>query len=220
MIEALPAYAFSDDEKKISEARNAYDALSEEQKKLIPTDLVEKLKSVEKDLADAIAYENRPPAAVVGKTYIIKKMKYKVTLCDPYDREVVLVGTTIKKSKLKKLTIPDSVEINGENFWVAGIGNNAFKGYKKLKKVTIPRFAETIGKKAFYGDKNLKTITIRSAFLKKIGKGAIKGIYKKATIKVPKDEYEDMYKPYKKLFKKSTGFTKKMKLKRYNYNAW
>ena len=45
---------------------------------------------------------------------------------------------------------------------------------------------------------------------KKVGKNAIKAIYKKATIKVPKKQY----KKYKKLFSKKTGFKKSMKIKK------
>ena len=74
---------------------------------------------------------------------------------------------------------------------------------------------ESIGKNAFYKDKKLKTIVIRSCYLEKVGKNAIKGIHKKAVIKVPTYDYSNTYKTYKKLFKKKTGFTKKMKLKKY-----
>ena len=37
------------------------------------------------------------------------------------------------------------------------------------------------------------------------------GIYKKTVVKVPKSRYSK----YKKLFSKKTGFTKKMKIKKY-----
>ena len=70
---------------------------------------------------------------------------------------------------------------------MTAIGDNAFKGYKKLK-----------------------TITIESKNIKSVGKDAVKNIHKKATIKVPKDKV----KAYKKLFDKKTGFTSKMKIKK------
>lgn len=101
--------------------------------------------------------------------------------------------------------------------WVKGIGNNAFKGYKKLKSVTIGELVSSIGKNAFYKDKKLKKITIQSFVLSKVGKNAIKGINKKAVIKVPWDDMDNKYKAYKKLFKKKTGFRKKMKIKKYHH---
>ena len=56
----------------------------------------------------------------------------------------------------------------------------------------------------------MKKVTIKAAKLKSIGKNAFKGIYKKATFKVPKKQL----KKYKKLIqKKKTGFKKTMKVK-------
>lgn len=56
----------------------------------------------------------------------------------------------------------------------------------------------------------LSKITIKSSVLKSVGKNAIKGINKKATIKVPKKKLSK----YKKLFNKKTGYKKTMKIKK------
>ncbi|MBE5871087.1 MAG: hypothetical protein E7294_07505 [Lachnospiraceae bacterium] len=121
----------------------------------------------------------------------------------------------------KKVTIPAGITVGGITYKVTAIADNAFKGNKKLtsvtipssvvsigknafsgctalKKITIPAGVTTIGANAFKGDKNLKKITIKSTVLKKVGKGAFKGIHKKATIKVPKKQK----KIYQKLLKK------------------
>jgi len=90
------------------------------------------------------------------------------------------------------------------------IANKAFKNNKKLKSVTIGKNVKKIGKEAFYNCKKLKRITIKTTKLKSVGKNAIKGIYKKATIKVPKKQL----KKYKKLFKSKTGYKKTMKIKK------
>ena len=90
------------------------------------------------------------------------------------------------------------------------IGNSAFQKYTKLSKVTIGAEVMKIGKKAFYGDKKLKKISIKSAKLVSVGKNAIKGINKKAVIKVPKNQR----KIYKKLFSSKAGFKKTMKVKK------
>lgn len=88
------------------------------------------------------------------------------------------------------------------------IADNAFKGCKKLTKVTIPEGVTTIGKNAFNGCKVLKTITIKSTALKKVGAKAFKGISAKAKIKVPKEQK----KTYEKLLKKK-GVPKTAKIK-------
>jgi hypothetical protein len=49
----------------------------------------------------------------------------------------------------------------------------------------------------FAGDSKLKSITIQSEKLKKVGSGTLKGINKKAKIKVPSAKLKD----YKKLLK-------------------
>lgn len=90
--------------------------------------------------------------------------------------------------KVKSASIPDTVSIGGCTFQVTSIGAGAFKGMKKLKKVTIGKNITTIGANAFAGDKKLKKIA-KNAFAKT----------KKVTIKVPKKQK----KAYKKLFKKA-----------------
>ena len=170
-----------------------------------------------------------------GTTYTVSNMNYKVTNADMNGKGTVTLvsGTKAVKSKLTKLTIPSSVKINGASFKVTAVYKNAFKNYKKLKNVTIGANVTTIGasafagdtaltkvvvgknvvnigKSAFSGDKKLKTLTIKSAKLKTVGKNAIKNIYKKAVIKVPKKQL----KKYKKLFKAKTGFKKTMKIKK------
>lgn len=89
--------------------------------------------------------------------------------------------------KAKSVTILNKVKIGKKTYTVTSIAKNAFKGCKKLKRVTI-----------------------KAAKLKSIGKNAFKGIYKKAAFKVPKKQL----KKYKKLIqKKKTGFKKTMKVK-------
>ena len=87
----------------------------------------------------------------------------------------------------RQLKITDTVKIGGKTFKVTAIGDNAFKGYKKLK-----------------------TITIESKNIKSVGQAAVKNIHKKATITVPKNKVKE----YKKLFNKNTGFTSKMTIKK------
>ena len=125
-----------------------------------------------------------------GKTYTAGNYKYKMTNASTNGKGTVTLAATTKSKSDSKFTsckITDTVKIGGKTFKVTAIGDNAFKGYKKLK-----------------------TITIESKNLKSVGKDAIKNIHKKATIKVPKDKVKE----YKKLFDKKTGFTSKMKIKK------
>ncbi|MBO5088681.1 MAG: leucine-rich repeat protein [Lachnospiraceae bacterium] len=120
----------------------------------------------------------------------------------------VTYEATTKKSK--KVSVPKTVKIDGKTYTVTEIADDAFKGNNKMTSVTIPEGVTKIGKNAFSGCKNLKTITIKSTKLKSVGSNAIKGINKKATIKVPSKQLSK----YKKLFKSRTGFKKTMKIKK------
>ena len=122
------------------------------------------------------------------------KARYTVTVAG-----AALTYKAPTNKKVKKVTIPSTVTIDGVTYKVTNIAPNAFKGCKKLKKITIGAGVTTIGKKAFAGCKNVKNIIVKSKSLKKIGKNAFKGINKTAKIKVPKNKL----KAYKKLFKKA-----------------
>lgn len=104
--------------------------------------------------------------------------------------------------KLTKVTI-------GAN--VTSIGVSAFEKCTSLKSVVIPKKVKKIGKRAFYGCKKLKKITIKTSKLSKksIGAKAFKGIYSKATVKVPAKKL----KTYKKYLWKA-GVSKKAKIKK------
>lgn len=113
----------------------------------------------------------------------------------------------VLSTKVKSASVPASVKLNGVTYKVTAISDGAFKDCKKLTKVTIGGNIKTIGKKAFYNCKNLKTITIKSKSLKKVGSKAFKGINRKAKIKVPKKQLSS----YKKLLK-GRGQTKTVKV--------
>ncbi len=137
----------------------------------------------------------------------VGSMKYKVTKSAAKNGTVSVSGT--KSKKIARATVPATVKINGYSFKVTAVGAKAFSGCKKLKSVTIGKNVATVGSKAFYRAKALKKITFKGKGLKKIGKSALKGIGKKAVIKVPKARK----KAYKKLMGKKAGFSKTMKLK-------
>ncbi len=87
-------------------------------------------------------------------------------------------------STAKSLSIPGKVWINGYSYRVTSIGKNAFKGNKRITKLTIPSSVVSIGANALNGCSNLKTITINANKNLKIGSGAFKNLKKGSVIKV------------------------------------
>ena len=132
----------------------------------------------------------------IGATSKYKNATYKVTKSAAKGGTVTLVKRNNKKTAF---TVPATVKsANGKyTFKVTAIANKAFKGDKKLKKVVIGKNVQTIGKSAFEKATNLKSITIKSTSLKKVGKKAFKGIHAKAKIKVPAKKLRS----YKRLLK-------------------
>ena len=212
----------TDSDDAIAAAKQAYEDLSPEAKELAKADN-EKLVAAEKAVADKKAEEvakptetptpTQPttpkattPAVKKGTAFKVGKNYYKVT------KVTKRTGTaTFTKASSKKLTavsIPATVKYKGYTFKVTVIQKNALKGYKKLKTVTVGKNVTTIGASAFAGDAKLKKITVKSAVLKKVAAKALKGVNKKAVIKVPKKQL----KKYTKLFK-GKGQKKTVKVK-------
>ncbi|MCI5496664.1 MAG: cellulase family glycosylhydrolase, partial [Roseburia sp.] len=102
------------------------------------------------------------------------------------------------------ITIPDYITIKGKKYPVISIQSNAFAKCKKLTKVVIGKNVRRIKPKAFYNCKKLKTIVIKTKKLtmKRVGKKAFAGIYKKAKITLPKGGFSKKQKAaYKKILR-------------------
>ncbi len=129
---------------------------------------------------------------------------YKVT--GTKNKKPTVMYISAKNIKKSSITIPSSIEVNGINYQVTAIADNAFRKNKKLKKITIGKEITSIGKRAFEGCKNLKTIIIKTENLKTktVGKKAFAKTSSKAVIEVPKTKE----KAYKKLLRKR-GISKK-----------
>jgi hypothetical protein len=156
---------------------------------------------------------------------------YSYRILDPDAKTVEVTG--LKKTDLTKITVFSTVTLDGVTYKVTGVAAKAFKGNKKITAVTIKKGVTSIGKNAFAGCTKLKKVTVKSTTLKTIGakafygckslktnslnktkvinivgKKAIKGINKKATIKVAKAKRA----AYKKLLaKKGQASTVKIK---------
>lgn len=107
---------------------------------------------------------------IIGSVYEVGTNKYEILS----DTTASCKGSVLKKNKVKKVTIPASVEIDGRVYQVT-----------------------KIDQKAFYNCKNLKKVIIQSKSLKSVGANAFKKIHKNAVINVPKGKKTK----YKKLLK-------------------
>ena len=130
-------------------------------------------------------------------------MKYRVT--DAQKKLAEAYGVDSRRARTLKVAA--AVTISGEKVSVTSIAANAFKGMKKLEKVTVGTNVSKIGKNAFSGDSKLKNIQIKSKKQTSVGKKALKNISAKAVIKVPKKKQS----AYKKILK-ARGVTKKEKV--------
>ncbi|MBD5545071.1 MAG: leucine-rich repeat protein [Lachnospiraceae bacterium] len=134
--------------------------------------------------------------------------KYKITKVGKGYGTVIYLKCTNKK--IKNVTIPSTITIDKQKFKVTEIGEKAFYGCKKLKKVTIGKYIVRIRKSAFAKCPKLKTIKIQCLSLKSVGKNAFKGISKNATLSVPKSKQ----KKYTAIMrKKAVGLNKNAKIK-------
>lgn len=86
------------------------------------------------------------------------KIKYQLDLRDKKSASVLVLAP--KNKKITKFTVPATVKIDGLNYKVSGIADNAFQGCTKLKTVIIGKNVTYVGKKAFYGCTRLKTVSM------------------------------------------------------------
>ena len=153
--------------------------------------------------------ETEAPAAVkVGDTVIVKKVLYKVT--DAEKKTVAAVKGTDKK--VTSVNIPAAVKVNGVTCKVTQISAKAFRGFAKLKKVTIGANVTTIGKQSFQNCKKLAKVAIKGTSLKSVKKGAFKKTGSKMKVVLPKKLKGKQRTKLVKALKKS-GISKKAVIK-------
>lgn len=130
-----------------------------------------------------------------GSVYTVGNYKYKIISNKTNGKGTVAFHGLAKN--VSNVVIGSTVTIKGAKFKITEISAKALRKKTKVTAVTIGKNVTTIGKEAFFGAKKLKTITVKSTKLKSVGKNALKSIYKKAKIKVPKSRLSK----YKKMFK-------------------
>ncbi len=225
----------------IDGVRAAYDALTaggQAQVQMMHTDAYNKLINAESEYAKVSQGTTTTPTTkpttstttsdVVkkGATVNVNGATYKVTGSKT---------VTYKKAPTNKKTVkvPATIKIKGKTYKVTAIANNAFKGNKKVKtvtvgknvktigssafqnckaltKVTLPAKTTTIKKNAFANSKKLKTVVVKSKKMTKstVKANAFKKTSKKATFNVPNNKVN----AYTKLFRQK-GLPKACKIK-------
>lgn len=178
-----------------------------------------------------------------GQSITVTKGNCKY-IYDSYNKKKQTVA--LKKVTNKNITsavIPDTIKYDGVKLKVTVIKENAFKNFKKLKKVKFGKNVKSIGKNAFAGcsklsnvkyDNALETVqkaafkncvSLKSASLgkniKTLGKSAFAGCSKLSNVKAGnklKKVYNYAFKDCKKLKKVSIS-SKNFKLYKYAFNG-
>lgn len=168
-----------------------------------------------KGTVEYIKTNKKVSKVVIPETINLDGITYKVTsIADNAFKgdkkiSILVIGKNVTKigkrafykcTNLKKLML-------GSN--LVSLSESAFEKCTALTSVVIPAKVTVVGNRSFCGCKKLRMITIKSKKIKKIGNNSIKGIYKKAVIKVPKSKY----KLYKRLFTGKKGFGNVMTIK-------
>ncbi|MCR4690148.1 MAG: chitobiase/beta-hexosaminidase C-terminal domain-containing protein [Lachnospiraceae bacterium] len=120
--------------------------------------------------------------------------------------EPAVAFTAAAASDEKQFTVPEAITVDDITYQVTAIGNGAFKN-SKFKTIVIPASVKTLGNNLFKGCKKLRKIIVKTKKLtnKSVKSRAFKGVGKKVKVKVPKSKK----KAYKKLFRKK-GLGKKV----------
>lgn len=223
----------------IESTRAAYDALTaggQAQVQMMHTDAYNKLINAESEYAKVSQGSTTTPKPATSTTTsdVVKKgttvnvngATYKVT------GSKTVTYKKAPKNK-KNVKVPATIKIKNKSYKVTAIANNAFKGNKKVKtvtvgknvktigssafqnckaltKVTLPAKTTTIKKNAFANSKKLKTVIVKSKKMTKstVKASAFKKVSKKATFNVPNNKV----KAYTKLFRQK-GLPKACKIK-------
>ena len=144
--------------------------------------------------ADITLFAKWEAVLSTGASQSAEGISYTVT--DAAAKTVTIVKGENKKAR--KVKIPATVTINGEQCTVVGIDKNAFKGYNKMTSLTIEANLKTIGKGAFDSCKKLKTVTWKVKTIPKMKSGVFKKVTSKVTVKAAK-----LSKKQKKQFEKA-----------------
>lgn len=153
---------------------------------------------------DPVSNPVASPTPAAEKT--IKKVTYRIL--DTKKKTASAAGPENKQ--VTSVAIAKTVSIDGVTYKVTQISDKAFKGCKKLKKVTIGSNVKIIGKEAFAQCKKLSVVNLKKAgSIRTIGSKSFAKTAVRAKVTVPAKKY----KKYTKLLRKA-GLSKKAVIKK------
>lgn len=205
-------------ENQVKEVRNDYEMLTSDQKKLVTNlsvleDAEQTIAKLKKQTPSNASTSPRPAPSKPSVSSIKAGTTVKTSTGKEYVKVTSVPNKTVEyvkpsKKTYKTVSVPATVKISGVTYKVTSISANAFKGMKKLQKVTVGGNVEKIGNKVFAGCQKLNSIIIISKKLsaKTVSSKAFAGTKKKITVKVPKNKY----KAYKKFLTKKGNKTIKI----------
>lgn len=126
-----------------------------------------------------------PNGLVAGQKFAYNGVQYKVlerSMDNGAKGAVAVAGLDTAGAKKTSIKLPTVVNNGTNSYNVTGIANKAFKGAKKLKKITISSSIKTMGTSAFAGCKNLTSVTMGKS-VKSVSKQAFSGCAKLKTVK-------------------------------------
>ena len=124
--------------------------------------------------------------APVGTTEEVGGAKFEVTVSESGNAEVTYVAAATTD---KKVTVPDTIVVDGVTYAVTKVDDNAFKKNAKVTSVTLGSNITEIGANAFANCKNLKTVKL-DAELTVIGKNAFSGCTSLKSVTIPQNVTE------------------------------
>ncbi len=144
----------------------------------------------------------------VGKYRVTKAAKVKGTGITA--GTVEFAGVTAKAGS--SLEIPEKIKVDGAEYKVTAVGQNALKNNKRIKKIVLGKNVSIIKKGAFARAQSLRSIRIKSTKMTSgsIARGAFSGTYKKLQITIPKRK-KTLYKSW--LYKAGVSKNAKFVLK-------
>lgn len=139
-------------------------------------------------------YSQKKPAKKGKLITDSKGNRYKVTSSNVKKPTVTFYSP---KATAKKVTMSQSVRIDGVRYYITAVRSRAFEGNKKVTSIRLGSKVNTIGDRAFRKCKKLEKLYIQSSKLKpeNIGERAFEDVPKDLKIYVPKskkDEYRKM----------------------------
>lgn len=140
-------------------------------------------------------YSQKKPAKKGKLITDSKGNRYKVTSSNVKKPTVTFYSP---KATAKKVTMSQSVRIDGVRYYITAVRDRAFEGNKKVTSIRLGSKVNTIGDRAFRKCKKLEKLYIQSSKLKpeNIGERAFEDVPKDLKIYVPKskkDEYRKMF---------------------------